>query len=378
MGTGRSAVARNVGSAAGSGVGFVVGDGISGALGSSSGTETETSTSSGGNEYLNYSDDDDDDDDEISYQYSNSEMARLLSLNEQDMIYESRSEDEEEEEEEGEGEGRGDHVDELHALKPKGGKPTATIGGPDKDSEVVRKKPRRKRKSKSDQGSTAGAPRVVQAEPVGVFWDIENCPVPLDKSAFALANKMRREFFEGKREAEFMCVCDITKERKEVTDELHKAQVTLVHVNAVAKNAADDKLRQSLRRFAHTYPPPSTVVLISGDVNFSPELNDLRHIHNISIILVHNQHASEALRVFAHRLISFEQFLEDVEPPREPQKSIPPGIVVVSGLPSHVPPKRISSRLDQLSDNCGGRVLRVDPHSRTARILFRTPEWAVK
>lgn len=90
-------------------------------------------------------------------------------------------------------------------------------------------------------------------------------------------------------------------------------------MSAVAKNAADDKLRQSLRRFAHTYPPPSTVVLISGDVNFSPELNDLRHIHNITITLVHNEHASEALRVFAHSLISYEKFLEDVEAPREAQ-----------------------------------------------------------
>ena len=65
----------------------------------------------------------------------------------------------------------------------------------------------------------------MKLEPVGVFWDIENCPVPLDKSAFALAAKMRRVFFEGKREAEFMCVCDVTKERKEVTDALHRAQV---------------------------------------------------------------------------------------------------------------------------------------------------------
>lgn len=62
-------------------------------------------------------------------------------------------------------------------------------------------------------------------EPVGVFWDIENCAVPPDKSAFALANKMRKMFFEGKREAEFMCVCDIGKERKEVMDDLNKALV---------------------------------------------------------------------------------------------------------------------------------------------------------
>ncbi len=63
-------------------------------------------------------------------------------------------------------------------------------------------------------------------EPVGLFWDIENCQVPIDKSAFALANKMRQVFFQGKREAEFMCVCDITKERKEVTDDLHRAHVS--------------------------------------------------------------------------------------------------------------------------------------------------------
>lgn len=88
-----------------------------------------------------------------------------------------------------------------------------------------------------------------------------------------------------------------------------------MHVDAIAKNAADDKLRQSLRRFAHTYTTPSTVVLISGDINFSSELTDLRHIHNITIVLVHNPQASDGLKVFAHTLIDFYKFLEDVEPP---------------------------------------------------------------
>ncbi len=83
-------------------------------------------------------------------------------------------------------------------------------------------------------------------------------------------------------------------------------------MSAVAKNAADDKLRQSLRRFAHTYPPPSTVVLISGDVNFSPELNDLRYIHNITIVLLHSSHASVALKDFANTAIDFESFIADV------------------------------------------------------------------
>ena len=93
--------------------------------------------------------------------------------------------------------------------------------------------------------------------------------------------------------------------------------MTLVHVNAVAKNAADDKIRQSLRRFAHTYPAPSTVVLVSSDVNFSSELSDLRHVHNMTIVLVHSVSTSEALKVFAQNLVSFEEFLDDVEGPTE-------------------------------------------------------------
>ena len=199
--------------------------GFNGLLAYSSGTETATSSDSSveyldGSDYFDY--DSDDDDAAMSFEYSNAEMARLLSLNEQDMVYESESEEESEGEEEEEEGGESERLG-PHALRPKGWKPTATVSGEDKDSEVVKKKRYRSHKSKGSQGPTSDATRV--PEPVGVFWDIENCPVPPEKSAFALANKMRREFFEGKREAEFMCVCDITKERKEVTDELHKAQV---------------------------------------------------------------------------------------------------------------------------------------------------------
>lgn len=199
---------------------------FNGLLAYSSGTETATSSDSSveyldGSDYFDY--DSDDDDAALSYEYSSAEMARLLSLNEQDMVYESESEEESEGEEEEKERGKSEIDREHLTLTPKGWKPAATVGGEDKDSEVVKKKRHRSRKRKGSQGPASDTTKV--PEPVGVFWDIENCPVPPEKSAFALANKMRREFFEGKREAEFMCVCDITKERKEVTDELHKAQV---------------------------------------------------------------------------------------------------------------------------------------------------------
>lgn len=61
--------------------------------------------------------------------------------------------------------------------------------------------------------------------PVGVFWDIENCSVPSGRSAVAVVQRIRNCFFLGHREAEFICVCDISKESKEVIQELNNCQV---------------------------------------------------------------------------------------------------------------------------------------------------------
>ena len=88
----------------------------------------------------------------------------------------------------------------------------------------------------------------------------------------------------------------------------------MVHINATSKNAADDKLRQSLRRFAQTYSRPATVVLISGDGNFAMDLSDLRHRHNFQIICLHNHNAaSSALLGFAHETHRFDLFSEDLQ-----------------------------------------------------------------
>ncbi|XP_077843251.1 meiosis regulator and mRNA stability factor 1 isoform X13 [Macaca mulatta] len=174
--------------------------------------------------------------------------------------------------------------------------------------------------------SKFGSPEVAVAgqvlenlPPIGVFWDIENCSVPSGRSATAVVQRIREKFFKGHREAEFICVCDISKENKEVIQELNNCQVTVAHINATAKNAADDKLRQSLRRFANTHTAPATVVLVSTDVNFALELSDLRHRHGFHIILVHKNQASEALLHHANELIRFEEFISDL-PPRLPLK----------------------------------------------------------
>ncbi|XP_077101697.1 meiosis regulator and mRNA stability factor 1 isoform X3 [Siphateles boraxobius] len=156
--------------------------------------------------------------------------------------------------------------------------------------------------------------------PIGVFWDIENCAVPSGRSAATVVQRLRERFFQGYREAEFICVCDINKENKAVIQELNNCQVTVAHINATAKNAADDKLRQSLRRFADTHAAPATVIVVSSDVNFASELSDLRHRHGFQVILVHKSQASSALLQHAHLRVAFEEFVSD----------LPPGMVVKS------------------------------------------------
>ncbi|XP_074136715.1 meiosis regulator and mRNA stability factor 1 isoform X3 [Sminthopsis crassicaudata] len=204
--------------------------------------------------------------------------------------------------------------------------------------------------------------------PIGVFWDIENCSVPSGRSAVTVVQRIREKFFKGHREAEFICVCDISKESKEVIQELNNCQVTVAHINATAKNAADDKLRQSLRRFADTHTAPATVVLVSTDVNFALELSDLRHRHGFHIILVHKNQASEALLHHAHELIRFEEFISDL-PPRLPLKIPCHTLLYVYNLPTNRDGKSVSNRLRRLSDNCGGKVLSLSGSGAILRFL---------
>uniref|UniRef100_A0A3Q2PN41 Meiosis regulator and mRNA stability factor 1 n=1 Tax=Fundulus heteroclitus TaxID=8078 RepID=A0A3Q2PN41_FUNHE len=213
-------------------------------------------------------------------------------------------------------------------------------------------------------GAELGGPENIP--PVGVFWDIENCSVPSGRSAEAVVQRIRSRFFQGHREAEFICVCDISKESKAVIQELNNCQVTVAHINATAKNAADDKLRQSLRRFADTHAAPATVILVSSDVNFASELSDLRHRHGFQVILIHGNHTSSTLLQQAHRHVSFQEITAEL-----PQRVLPSfSLLYVRNLPNicdKTLQNAVRLRLRRLSDNCGGKVQSMSPGAAVLR-----------
>uniref|UniRef100_A0A8C5G6B0 Meiosis regulator and mRNA stability factor 1 n=1 Tax=Gouania willdenowi TaxID=441366 RepID=A0A8C5G6B0_GOUWI len=213
--------------------------------------------------------------------------------------------------------------------------------------------------------------------PVGVFWDIENCSVPSGRSAAAVVQRIRSRFFQGHREAEFICVCDISKENKAVIQELNNCQVTVAHINATAKNAADDKLRQCLRRFAETHTAPATVVLVSSDVNFASELSDLRHRHGFQVILVHGNYTSSALLQHAHTHVTFQEVTANLPIRMTPKPSF--NLLYVYNLPFIIDKRQrnaVKVRLRRLSDNCGGRVLSLS--QGMAVLSFSSPEAAAR
>lgn len=226
-----------------------------------------------------------------------------------------------------------------------------------------------------EQFTSPETPAAGGLHPIGVFWDIENCQVPKGKSATAVVRSIRQRFFDGYSEEEFLCVCDIRKESKDVIQELNLAQVTVVHINAMCKNAADDKLKQCMRRYVDTHGSQATVMLISGDVNFSTELSDFRHRRKVQVILVHGPWAPEALTACAHECYSYASLVASV-PFRSPTKQSQSRSceLVVNDLPPDKDSTLLQNRLRRLSDNCGGRVLAIV--GTTAYLRFPTSDSA--
>ena len=213
-------------------------------------------------------------------------------------------------------------------------------------------------------------------EKVGIFWDIENIIIPDDKSPAGVVRVLREKFVCDKREVEFQCVCDTHKEQRSTVDQLNSSLVTVVHVACTTKNAADEKLKQLLVKFSQTYQAPATVVLLSGDVNFSSTLNSLKNFHKFHVTLVHNKQCSQPLKETASELHLFDDLIKDVPPPE--RRVLPhSSYLVVSGLPvGLINEKQIYNELDKLCDNTGGRIINME--GDRALVRFQQPDNAAR
>ena len=155
------------------------------------------------------------------------------------------------------------------------------------------------------------------AKPLGIFWDIDNCPIPLTASASAVVAQIRQFIAKCHPECgyakEFVVATDTKRLSEQIADSFNNNGIVISHVNAGAKNAADDKLQEHIDHFIDNFADKSpVVVIISGDINFAKTIRNARK-KNIVVVLVFGDYCSPDLKTCANESYSFADIIDGVE-----------------------------------------------------------------
>ncbi|CAF1178037.1 unnamed protein product [Adineta steineri] len=149
--------------------------------------------------------------------------------------------------------------------------------------------------------------------PVSIFWDIENVPIPAGNDAFEIVRKLRqrlisdRKLSEGTFKTYYRNANHILPEHR---TNLHYANVLAQHIESIKYGAVDIQIHKDLQRFIEQHKTSATVVLISGDIDFINDINELRYRHKHYTIIIHNPQAKEQLLKTANEFIPWEEFIE--------------------------------------------------------------------
>ncbi|KAK1439930.1 hypothetical protein QVD17_05755 [Tagetes erecta] len=124
---------------------------------------------------------------------------------------------------------------------------------------------------------------------IAILWDMENCPVPSDLRPEDVAGNIRmalrvHPMISG-AVTMFSAYGDFNGFPRRLREGCQRTGVKLIDVPNGRKDAADKAILVDMFLFALDNPPPSSIMLISGDVDFSPALHVLGQ-RGYTIILV--------------------------------------------------------------------------------------------
>ncbi|KAL2344804.1 hypothetical protein Fmac_006089 [Flemingia macrophylla] len=125
--------------------------------------------------------------------------------------------------------------------------------------------------------------------PVAILWDIENCPVPSDVRPEDVAGNIRMALrvhpvIRG-AVMMFSAYGDFNSFPRRLREGCQRTGVKLIDVPNGRKDAADKAILVDMFLFALDNRPPSSIMLISGDVDFAPALHILGQ-RGYTVILV--------------------------------------------------------------------------------------------
>jgi hypothetical protein len=125
--------------------------------------------------------------------------------------------------------------------------------------------------------------------PVAILWDIENCPVPGEVNAEDVAGNIRialREHPHIGAVTMFSAYGDFNHFPKKVREGCQRTGVNLIDVPNGKKDAADKAILVDMFLFALDNPPPSTIFLVTGDVDFAPALHKLGQRGYVVVLVI--------------------------------------------------------------------------------------------
>lgn len=133
------------------------------------------------------------------------------------------------------------------------------------------------------------------AEPVAIFWDVDNCAPPTGSSgrSVALAVRAAIQNLESGPIVSFKAYLELSSETQapnaaqvQLRSELQGCGVSLIDTpKSGRKDVADKMMITDLLAYAIDQPAPATVVLISGDRDFAYPLGILRN-RGYNVVLV--------------------------------------------------------------------------------------------
>jgi hypothetical protein len=146
-----------------------------------------------------------------------------------------------------------------------------------------------------------------------VFWDIENVPIPAGLNAFDIVKQLRQQFIEDRNlvQGSFTAYGNIRNIPPNHQQGLKDAHVDIPLILDVKIGAADRVIFWDLLKFKSSQKTPTTVMLLSGDKDFTDCVNELRYQHRHHVIVVHRKDANHTLLKTANETLLWEKFTHD-------------------------------------------------------------------
>ncbi|KAI5661093.1 hypothetical protein M9H77_20416 [Catharanthus roseus] len=183
---------------------------------------------------------------------------------------------------------------------------------------------------------------------VAILWDIENCPVPSDVRPEDVAGNIRMALrihpvITG-AVTMFSAYGDFNAFPRRLREGCQRTGVKLIDVPNGRKDAADKAILVDMFLFALDNPPPSSIMLISGDVDFAPALHILgQRGYTVILVIPSGVGVSSAL-------CNAGNFVWDWPSVARGEGFLPPAKAFTRGSPSDIAAIMVGCRINDNGD----------------------------